>query len=321
LNGTDARMMDAGPYVGASRVRDTSTDVVAVIRAIGAIQSGRGPDGPFNDSKIVGADTMVRAFEEASHDPKVKAIILRIDSPGGSSVASESIWRAVKRAQEAHKPVIVSMGDTAASGGYYIAAGADKIVAEPATLTGSIGVFAGKFVLAGLWDKLGITYDTLSYGHDAGIDSSLTAFTPEQKQHFTSLLDDTYRTFVARVADGRHLDPAKAEELARGRVWTGQQAKERGLVDALGGFDDAVDLAKQAAQVPADKPVALRAFPHPNTTWEKLLSGFDTGLGQSSAALSLLQRLSVLEPVLHRLDQMTAAGAGGVAMQPVDIVD
>jgi protease-4 len=319
--GGSAHVMEAGSYAASARVTDAGTSVVAIIRAIGPIQSGRGPEGPFDDSKVVGADTMVRAFEEAVKDTQVKAIILRIDSPGGSSVASETIWRAVKQARDAKKPVIVSMADTAASGGYYIAVGADQIVAEPATLTGSIGVFAGKFVLSGLWDKLGVSYDTLSFGHSADIESDLSGFSPDEKQHFTAMLDDTYRMFVAHVAEGRHLDPVKAEALARGRVWTGQQAKERGLVDALGGLDTAIDLGKAAAGITAETAVTLRAFPRPNSAWERFALGLDGGLTAESTLAGLVDRASVLEPVLRKLDQLRAASTGGLSMAPVEIAD
>jgi|HubBroStandDraft_1064217.scaffolds.fasta_scaffold01910_3 protease-4 len=319
--GPGSTLMDVVDYVGASQVAETGTEVVALIRALGEINSGSSDDNPFGDSETVGADTMARALNEAAKDPEVKAIILRIDSPGGSGTASETIWRAVKRAQQAHKPVIVSMGNVAASGGYYIAAGADKIVADPATLTGSIGVFAGKFVTAGLFDKLGITVDTLSYGRDAGIDSGQTEFTPDQLVHFKAMLDDFYHSFVARVAEGRHLDPVVAEGLARGRVWTGQQAKERGLVDVLGGFEEAVRQAKAAAQLPVDGPVILRTFPKPRSTFDKLIAGFDAAPDQGSRTLGLLQRLSVLAPLLHRLDQLDQARRGGAVMQPIDITD
>jgi protease-4 len=314
-------IMDAADYVAAARVNDTATNVVAVIRAIGPIQSGRGPDGAFDDNMVVGADSMVRAFDEAVKDKQVKAIILRIDSPGGSSVASETIWRAVMRAREAKKPVIVSMADTAASGGYYIAVAADKIVAEPATLTGSIGVFGGKFVLSGLLDKLGVSYDTLSFGHDADIESDLTGFSPDEKRHFSNMLDETYRLFVSHVAEGRHLDPVAAEALARGRVWTGQQAKDRGLVDALGGLDTALDLGKQAAQMAPDAAVTLRAFPRPNSAVERLIFGLDSSLTEQSSIANLLQKASVLDPILHKLDQLRAASAGGLSMAPIEIAD
>jgi protease IV len=319
--GSDASLMDVATYTAASQVGQTGTDVIALIRAVGAITSGSNSDNPLDSDNAVHADTMVRALDEATKDAQVKAIVLRIDSPGGSGTASESIWRAVKRAQEAHKPVIVSMGNVAASGGYYIACGADKIVADPGTVTGSIGVFAGKFVMAGLFDKLGVTVDTLSYGRDAGIDSSQSEFTPEQTKHFNEMLDDFYQTFVARVAEGRHLDPVKAEAIARGRVWTGVQAKERGLVDVLGGLDEAITQAKLAANLPADKPIVLRSFPKPKSTIEKLVAGFDNAPEQGAQAFGVLQRLSVLAPLLHRLDQFTQASQGGAVMQPIDIID
>ncbi len=319
--GAGTHFMEAQSYVASAATADSSNLVVAVIRAVGPIQSGRGPEGPLDDKKFIGADTMVRALDEAAHDPQVKAIVLRIDSPGGSSIASETIWRAVKRAREAKKPVIVSMADTAASGGYYIAVGADKIVAEPATLTGSIGVFAGKFVVKGLLDKLGISVDTLGFGKDSDIESSMSGFSPEAKQHFTAMLDDTYKLFVAHVADGRHLDPVKAEELARGRVWTGAQAKERGLVDALGGLDTAIDLGKEAAGITPEAGVVLRAFPRPNSTWERLLSSLDTGMAQQSEIAQLMARAELAEPVLHQLDQLRAISAGSLSMAPVELKD
>jgi protease-4 len=319
--GFGANLMDVATYAAASQVGESATDVIALVRAVGEINGGSDSDNPFDNDTGVHADTLARALDDAAKDPEVKAIVLRIDSPGGSGSASETIWRAVKRAQDAHKPVIVSMGNFAASGGYYIAAGADKIVADPATVTGSIGVFAGKFVISGLLDKLGVTIDTLSYGKEAGMDSSESQFTPEQKQRFNDFLDDFYKTFVKRVADGRHLDPVKAEALARGRVWTGSQAKERGLVDVLGGFEDAVGQAKEAASLPADKPVVLRAFPAPKTPLEKIAGALGGGTEDSVETLALMHRLSVLEPVLHRLDQMSQASRGGAIMAPLDITD
>jgi protease-4 len=319
--GGGASMMDVSSYAAASQVGEAGTDVVALIRAVGDITGGSDSDNPFDSDQGVHADSLAKALDDAAKDSEVKAIILRIDSPGGSGTASETIWRAVKRAQDAHKPVIVSMGNFAASGGYYIAAGADKIVADPATLTGSIGVFAGKFVIAGLYDKLGISVDSLSYGRDAGIDSDQTQFTPEQKQHFNDMLDDFYQSFVGRVADGRHLDPTKAEAMARGRVWTGAQAKERGLVDALGGFEEAVNQAKTAAGLPADRPVVLRAFPAPKSTIEKLVATLGGGSESGVEALALLNRMSVLTPVLRQFDQMARTARGGAVMPPIDITD
>jgi protease-4 len=251
--------------------------------------------------------------------------VLRIDSPGGSAIASETIWRAMKQAKAAGKPLMVSMGDTAASGGYYIAAPADKIVAEPGTLTGSIGVFSGKMLTAGLWDKLGVSWDEVTQGRNAGIDSSLHDFTPEQHARFEHSLDEIYHAFIAHVADGRKMDAAKVEAIAKGRVWTGAQGKENGLVDALGGLDVAVKLAKDAAHIAADQPIVLRPYPQPRTPVEQILSGIsgeddDTAGGMVGVTLG---RLATLAPLLRQLDTLTrAAGDTGgtrAAMQPMEL--
>jgi protease-4 len=289
---------------------------IAVIRAIGEIHGGRTDDSPFSNDSAVGADTMVNAFLDAAKDDDVKAIVLRIDSPGGSATASETIWRGIKRAQEMGKPVIVSMGDTAASGGYYIAAPADKIVAEPTTLTGSIGVFSGKFVMSGLYDKLGLSWDTVSLGKNAEMGSELQPFTPDQQQRFAALIDGTYKGFIAHVADGRHLDPKTVDGIARGRVWTGAQAKDRGLVDALGGFDVAVRLAKEAAHLPVDQPAALKSFPRPRSPFEALFNGLNDS--EPPQILTTLKRLAALEPLVQKLAALSP-GTEDAEMRPVRI--
>ncbi|MEI9983302.1 MAG: S49 family peptidase [Aliidongia sp.] len=230
-------------------------------------------------------------------------MVLRIDSPGGSGTASESIWRAVKRAQEAHKPVIVSMGNVAASGGYYIACGADKIVADPGTVTGSIGVFSGKFVMAGLFDKLGVTVDTLSYGRDAGIDSSQTEFTPEQTKHFNEMLDDFYHTFVARVAEGRHLDPVKAEAIARG-PGLDRRAGQGARAGRCAGWARRGDHPGQAGgQSAGDKPIVLRSFRsrnRPSRSWSPASTMPGTG-----------------RPGLRRAAAPVGPGAAAASARPV----
>ena len=291
---------------------------MALIRAVGTISGGSSDDNPFQDSGKAGADTIARAFDEAVRDPSVKAILFRIESPGGSEVASETIWRAVKRAQQAGKPVIVSMADVAASGGYYIAAPADKIVAEPMTLTGSIGVFSGKFVLAGLWDKLGVSWDSVSAGRNAEMGGSLAPFTPEQRQRFVTLTDVAYKSFLTRVADGRHMPTTAVDAIARGRVWTGVQAKEHGLVDELGGIDAAFRLAKQAAHL-GDQLVAVKNFPHRRSPIQTLVKGL-AGADGAGQALAALDRLAALEPVLRRLEAVTPA-VGDVTMRPIDLRD
>jgi protease-4 len=201
----------------------------------------------------------------------VRAILFRIDSPGGSAVASETIWREVVRARERGKPVIVSMGDAAGSGGYYIAAPADKIVAQPATLTGSIGVLAGKLVVTQLLNKIGVTTDSAERGAHSGMFSTLRDFSPAERQRLDAFLDLTYRGFKQHVAEGRHLSEDAVEAVAKGRVWSGEEAKAKGLVDALGGYPVALQFAREAAGLAADAPVKLVVYPREKSTAELIL--------------------------------------------------
>jgi protease-4 len=203
----------------------------------------------------------------AAEDPKVLAIVLRIDSPGGSAVASDLIWREVVQIK---KPVIASMGDVAASGGYYVAMGARKIFAEPGTVTGSIGVVGGKLVLGGLYKKIGITTAVISRGKNSGALSDTQPFTPEERKAWTTLLEDTYRQFVDKAAQGRKMPKEKLEELAQGRVYTGRMAVANGLVDALGTLSDAVAEAKKAAGLKPDDKVELQILPRPKSIFEQL---------------------------------------------------
>lgn len=218
------------------------------------------------------ADKLVAAFEAARKDKDVAAVVFRIDSPGGSPEAAESIRRAVIQTQKAGKPVVVSMSGYAASGGYWVATPADKIVAEPATITGSIGVFGGKFVLQGLWQKLGVNWVEIGAGKNAGMWSANTPFNDEEYKKFDATLDAIYEGFLQRVMEGRHLTHAQAEAVAEGRVWTGRQAKENGLVDALGGLSDAVTLAKKLAKVDDKTQTPVVVFPPPKSTLEEFIS-------------------------------------------------
>ncbi|MBI1215522.1 MAG: signal peptide peptidase SppA [Alphaproteobacteria bacterium] len=218
------------------------------------------------------ADKLVDAFDAARTDKDVAAVVFRIDSPGGSPEAAETIRRAVIRVQKAGKPVIVSMSGYAASGGYWVATPADKIVADPGTITGSIGVFGGKFVMQGLWDKLAVNWVSIGAGKNSDMWSANTPFTPEQYKKFDDTLNVIYEGFLQRVMAGRHLTHDQAEAVAEGRVWTGSQAKEKGLVDELGGLNDAVRLAKEAAKIDAKKDVPVVLFPPPKSTLEQFLS-------------------------------------------------
>mgnify|MGYP002639882369 CR=1 FL=1 len=224
---------------------------IAVVLVTGAITSGESSPPSIFGGGNAGAETVVKALEQARRDPTVKAVVLRVDSPGGSAFASEDIHRAVTLLQERGKPVVVSMGGVAASGGYYVAAGADTIFAEPGTITGSIGVYGGKVSLVGLYEQLGIGSASWSRGRKAGMWGSSRPFDPVEDAALEHMIDNTYATFKDRVATGRDLDPAQVENLARGRVWSGVRAHELGLVDELGGLYDAVDRARELAGIHA----------------------------------------------------------------------
>jgi protease IV len=297
---------------------------IALIYGTGLIQRGESTDNPLSGSGVLGAESVAHAFRSALADPKVRAILFRINSPGGSAVASETIWRETARAREANIPVIVSMSDVAGSGGYYIAAAADKIVAQPATLTGSIGVVAGKMIVGGLWDKIGVTWGMVEEGKNAGMFSTLEDYTPDGERHFQSFLDTVYAGFKDRVAAGRRLDKATVETIARGRVWTGEDAKSRGLVDALGGYGEALRLARIAAHLDAEAPVTLQTYPPERDPREQLIAhllGRDedeegqAGVGRSRGVFGELTRLAaLLQPVLQELEALTAP-AGSLTMR------
>src|SRR5229473_524317 len=299
---------------------------IALIYGTGIIQRGESTDNPLSGSGVLGAESVAHAFRSALADPTVRAILFRINSPGGSAVASETIWRETVRAREANIPVIVSMGDVAGSGGYYIAAAADKIVAQPATLTGSIGVVAGKMIVAGLWDKLGVGWGTVEEGGNAGMFSSLEDYTPEGERHFESFLDSVYAGFKDRVAAGRHLDMDSVERIARGRVWTGEDAKSRGLVDELGGYDAALRLAKVAAHLDPEAKITLKTYPRERDVREQIASrlfGRDDDNDQASEGTryglfgELTRLVAIMRPALQRLEALTAP-PGSLTMPTTD---
>lgn len=234
-----------------------SEGAVALIYAAGPIRRGRSGHSPLGGA--TGSDTVGAAIRAATADRHVHAIVLRINSPGGSYVASDSIWREVVRAQARGTPVIVSMGDVAASGGYFIAMAAHQIVAQPGTLTGSIGVLSGKPVIAGLLRQAGVTTDRVTEGRHADMFSTAEPFGEEAWSRINTWLDRIYQDFTAKVAAGRGLSTEQVDQVARGRVWTGADAHERGLVDRLGGLDASLDLARRAAHLPDTAPV--RVFP------------------------------------------------------------
>jgi protease-4 len=245
---------------------------IAVIYATGEIGSGSSQNSPSGDQSI-GSDTVAKALNDAAADKSLKAIVLRVDSPGGSGLASDIIWHAVEAANQ-KKPVVVSMRDVAASGGYYISASAAKIIAQPSTITGSIGVVAGKPVMRGFYDWLGISNEYVLRGKNAGMFRETEKFYDDERAKFEEWIKTTYyQDFVPKVAKGRNKDAQYIDSVAQGRVWTGGQAKDRGLVDEFGGLDKAIEVAKQLAKIPADKGVERVILPYPTTFLQELLSG------------------------------------------------
>jgi protease-4 len=255
----------------ASKGRASQAKKVAVVYAVGAIMTGSSQSDLWGGQSL-GSDTLVGALRQAEQDDTVAGIVLRIDSPGGSALASDRIWRQVRQCE---KPLVASMGDIAASGGYYIAMGCDKIVAEPGTLTGSIGVVGGKMALAGLMNKVGLTTDVISRGKNSGLFSSDQPFSESERDVFHRSMESIYEQFTRKAAEGRNMDLERLKELAGGRIWTGKQAQQKGLVDEVGTLDDAVQLVRRLAGLSEDDELDLIILPKPKTFFEQLIEGPD----------------------------------------------
>jgi len=283
-----------------SMLPGASGDRIAVVHVSGLIASGGSGSSP-TEGQISGGDSIAAALRAARNDSGIHAIVLRVDSGGGSVVASEVIRREVQLANSV-KPVVVSMSDTAASGGYWISAPASRIVADPNTITGSIGVLIGKFNLAGLYNLLGVSTDSVATSDNATLFSDEQNFSPVQRQYIQRSLQDTYTEFTEGVAAGRRMSVDAVDKIGKGRVWSGVQAKEIGLVDDLGGIDRAVQVAKQLAHIPKAQSVQLVEYPPEKTLWQLLL---EHDWDESSRAMSLKQELekivSVMEPVQARI--------------------
>jgi protease-4 len=267
---------------------------VALIYGVGMIMTGESIPG------VMGGDTVARWIRAAREDDSISAIVFRVDSPGGSSVGSDVVWREVELAKKV-KPVVVSMSDMAGSGGYWISMGATRIVAQPQTLTASIGVLGGKFSFAGLLDKLGITAEKLTFGEKAAIFSPFRPFAPGERTLLKDQLLWAYDRFLTKAAEGRKMTKAEVDKVGRGRIWTGRQAKELKLVDELGGFSTAVALAKKLAGIPAGEDVRLVIWPKRVSFWESLFGiqalGIDLrsapGLRKAVGSLELMRKTSL----------------------------
>jgi protease-4 len=268
---------------------------IAVLNAVGAITSGESGYDPVN-GPVMGSDTLVDYIRRIRADSSIRAIVLRIDSPGGSSTASDVIWRElmITKSGKNARPIVVSMSDLAASGGYYVAMAGDVIVAQPGTLTGSIGIYSGKYVTGGTFEKVGANIEATSTGRHAEIYSPDRRFTEEERAKVLESMQAFYDQFVEKVAEARQTTPEKIDQIAQGRVWTGQQAKQVGLVDELGGLQVAVAAAKQRARIPAEEEVELVVYPPRRSFYEVLSESLEqptTARQTMSAAEAILTLL------------------------------
>src|ERR1700730_15521248 len=316
--GSGAEAVSFANYLDRAGHPHREGSTIALIYGSGLVVRGGGAANPLTGSNLMAATELTRAFRTAVRDPAVRAIVFRIDSPGGSAVASESIWREVVFARERGKPVIVSMSDVAGSGGYYVAAAADKIVAEPATLTGSIGVLAGKLVVADLLKKIGVSTDSAQIGANAAMFSPTADFSARAHSRLEAFLDETYKGFKDHVGTGRHMTQDEVEAVAKGRVWSGEDAKAHGLVDELGGYSVALRLAKQAVNLAPEAPFTLTVFPPEETLPELLynrLSGADRERDAGRVSSTSIERsLKAVQPLLQRL--LAGLDSPGVLTMP-----
>jgi len=271
-DGEEAPRLRVKRYLAAVGRPDTSGERVALIYGVGNIHRGRSGFGMLSGEPTMGADTLAAAFRAAIDDDDVRAIVFRIDSPGGSYIASDTIWREVGRARRHGKPVVVSMGNVAGSGGYFVAMDADRILAQPGTITGSIGVLAGKMLTAGFWERLGVNWDELHQGRNAAMWTSSRDFSGPQRAQLEGFLDRIYADFTGKVAEGRGLETAQVHKAARGRIWTGADAKDLGLVDELGGLTRALEVVRTLLALAPDAGIDLQVFPRPRRLPEILLA-------------------------------------------------
>ena len=311
--GDGAKFLFLNKYFDRVGPSGDAENTFALIYGNGMIKRGKSGYDMVFGSTTMGSETVSAAFRAAIKDEGISAIVFRIDSPGGSAVASDTIWRETVRAKEAGKPVFVSMGNVAGSGGYWVAMDATGIVAQPGTITGSIGVFGGKFYTSGLWNRLGVSWDEIHTSKNSTIWSSTTKYNAAEWAKIDLLLDDIYDEFTAKVARGRGLEKSRVHKIAKGRVWTGEDAHKLGLVDELGGVMMAIDLAKEATGIGKDEPVKLKIFPREKTLIEVLFAALlgeedessepGTALGVIGSVADSLRPFRDLYQVLGLRDQ------------------
>ncbi len=317
--GEDSELLYLGEYwKRAEKPFSAGRHTVALVYGVGAVMRGKSKYDPMQGSFVLGGDSVAAALRTAAEDERVEAILFRVDSPGGSYVASDTVWREVVRAREAGKPVIVSMGNVAGSGGYFVAMAADKIVAQPATITGSIGVLGGKMLTNGLWDKLGVSWDSVQTTDNADMWNFSHDYSPQEWARHQDWLDRVYEDFTSKVAEGRGKPLEEILEVAKGRIWSGQDAKEIGLVDELGGLSTALGLARQEAGIPEDARVRIQEYPRPRSTFD-LLVGEAPQSSEEAVRTLAIQTLEEIQPAIRLANQTGLLGSrrGVLQMTPM----
>ncbi len=288
-HGEDTHFLFFSNYLKQKETTLKQHPTVALIYGVGDVMRGDSSYNPLQDSYIMGSSTVAGAFRSAIQDDSVKAILFRVDSPGGSYIASDTIYRETLRAKAAGKPVIVVMGNLAASGGYFVSMAADHIVAEPGTLTGSIGVFGGKMVASGLWEKLGVSHDEVHSSAHSRMFSSNYDYSLSEQQQLERAMDRIYLDFTQKAAQGRNMPLEDLQNVARGRVWTGAEAQRIGLVDTLGGYTEAIDQIRKIARIPDSEDISLKIFPEEKSILQHFRKPESSGL---KAFLATCQQLS-----------------------------
>jgi protease IV len=314
--GSDAELLYAWKYLGRAGRPHTKGKKVALIFGVGGVVRGKSGFDPVQGNFYMGSDTVSAAIREAVDDNDVKAILFRVDSPGGSYVASDTIWRELMRAKAKGKPIVVSMGDLAGSGGYFVAIPADKIVAQPGTITASIGVLGGKVLTSGFWNKVGVSWDEVHTSQNSTIWTGTHDYNPTEWARFESWLDRVYVDFTGKVAEGRKLPREKVLGIAKGRIWTGEDAKALGLVDELGGYPEALALVKKAIGVPESDDVTLTVYPTPRPALERLLNKGSDNSERDAATEALVTILRDIQPVVRQLHLASGAGTNDSLKTP-----
>jgi len=307
--GEDSELVDLLYYTPPPSKAKVKDGLIAIVGGEGAVVTGGGgSDSPFSEPDGFASDLIARAILDAAEDEDVKAIVFRVDSPGGSPTASDQIWRAVERAKEKGKPVVVSMGSLAASGGYYVSTGADAIVANRSTITGSIGIFGGKFAIDGTFNKIGITFDTVTVGGDFANAYGVAPFNQAQEAEIRAMLKRGYDRFVTLVGEGRGMSYDEVHNIARGRVWSGEDARKVGLVDEFGGFMTAISKAQELAGMDMSRMPLLAYYPQRKTGFEALESLFGVS-AETARATAVLSALAGDERTQALIEELAAADA------------